>query len=306
MSAGWVAGSTRARLLLTRRLGVDGARRVAGAGSLAEATAMLAGTRFARAAATADLDAAQRAVALCLLLEVRLLAGWLPAGAGELVRSFAAWFELVNVEDRLGYLSGADLVDPLPLGALVSAWPRALRAQSATELRAALRGSAWGDPGDESAEAIHLGMRLAWARRIARAAPETRAWAAGALAILVARERFIGGRSADDLPGHRLRELGSGWTHARSLDEFASALPYRASWPLVAATEPRDLWRAETGWWRRVSADAELLVRGSREGRAVIVGVIALLGADAVRTAAALAAAAQPTSAGREAFDALA
>jgi hypothetical protein len=305
VSAGWVAGSSRARLLLTRRVGVERAQRIAGAGSLADGAAMLAGTRFAEAAAAADVEAAQRLVASRLLLELRLLAGWLPAGAGELIRSFAGWFELVNVEDRLAYLGGGDLVEPLWLGSLISAWPQAVRAQSASELRAALRESAWGDPGGESAQAIHLGLRLAWARRVGRAAPEARSWVAGAVALLLARERFISGRSADDLHGRWPREVGSSWAEARTLEEFGAAIPTRAAWPLAGATNPRELWRVEAGWWRWVSIDADSLVRGSREGRPVIVGVVALLAADAVRTSAALAVAAQPSAVAREAFDAL-
>jgi hypothetical protein len=305
MTAGWVAGSTRARLLLTGRVGAERARRVAVASSLAEGAALLAGTRFSAAATSSELGAAQRLVAARLLLEMRLLAGWLPAGAGELIRSLAAWFELVNIEDRLAYLAGADLIDPLPLGSLVSAWPQAVRAQSAGELRTALRRSAWGDPGGESAQAIHLGLRLAWARRVARAAPETVAWVAGALALLVARERFISGRPAADHVGPLPRQLGSTWDEARTLEQFVAAIPARAAWPLAGATEPHELWRCEAGWWRRVIADAESFVRASREGRAVIVGVVALLAADAVRTSAALAVAARSSPVALEAFDAL-
>jgi hypothetical protein len=305
LSAGWVAGSTRARLLLTRRLGVERAGLVAASGSLAEGLAMLPGTRFAAAATAGDPESAQRLVASCLLLDLRLLAGWSPAGAGEPIRSFAGWFEMVNVEDRLAYLTGADMVAPHVLGSLLSAWPQAVRAGSAGELRAALRGSAWGDPGGDSPQAIHLGLRVGWARRVARAVPEARSWAAGALALLVARERFLIARPADELLALRPRELGSGWAQARTLAEFAAAIPARASWPLAGATEPQELWRLEAGWWRQVSADAEALVRGSREGRAVIVGVVALLAADAVRTSAALAAAAGSSAAAREAFDAL-
>ncbi len=306
MSAGWVAGSTRARLLLTRRVGVERVRRMAGAGSFADGAAMLAGTRFSAAAAgDTGLDAAQRLVAARLLLELRLLAGWLPAGAGELIRSLAGWFELVNVEDRLAYLTGAPLTDPLPLGSLISVWPQAVRAQSASELRVALRHSAWGDPGGESAPAIHLGLRLAWARRVARTVPEAGSWVAGALALLLARELFISGRPAGDIAGLAPRQLGSNWAGAHTLGEFTAAIPARAAWPLVGVTDPHELWRCEAGWWRRVGADAESLARAAPEGRGVIVGVVALLAADAVRTSAALAAAAQSSPIAREAFDAL-
>ena len=191
-------------------------------------------------------------MAACLLLELRLLAGWSPAGAGEPIRSFAGWFELVNVEDRLAYLTGADLVAPHMLGSLVAAWPQAARAQSAGELREALRGSAWGDPGGESPQAIHLGLRIGWARRVSHAAPEARSWFGGRAG---APDRA---RAIPDRPRRRTScsrcgraSSGSSWAPARTLAEFAAAIPARASWPLQGATEPQELWRLEAAWWRR-------------------------------------------------------
>ncbi len=305
MSAGWVAGSTRGRLLLTRRIGVDGARGLAEAGSLTAAGSLLAGTRFAAVTSAATAPAAQRAVARSLLMELRLLAGWLPAGAGELVRALGAWFELVNVEDRLAYLAGAAVPAPLPLGSLASAWQTAAGAQSAADLRSSLRSSRWGDPGGETAQSIHLGMRIAWAGRVARTAPETSAWVAGALAILAARDRLLGTPEATAARWLTVRELGAGWQSARTVPELHAVLPGRAAWPLAGINEPAELWRAETRWWSRVVGDAEALVAISREGRPVIVAVVALLAADAVRVAAALAVAAGAGAGAREAFDAL-
>ena len=306
MSAGWVAGSTRARLLLGRRLGVDQARSLAAAGSLSNAAAALSGTRFAQVAhSAADLEDAQRAIAASFLLEIRLLAGWLPIGAGELVRSLSAWFELVNIEDRLAYLLGGELRIPLTVGALGSAWPRAAAAETPSELREALRASAWGDTGGERVDLIHFALRLAWARRVHASAPEARAWVAGAVAIVVARELFVSERPVERGPSPVLRDLGPSWSEKRTLAEFAEALPPLAAWSLAGLTEPRELWRAEIGWWRRVARDAELLVRESREGRAVVVGSVALLALDAVQVSAALAVAARPSVAGTEAFGAL-
>ena len=306
MTAAWVAGSTRARLLVGRRLGVDNARALAESGSLSNAAAALAGTRFARAAgAVSNLEEAQRAVADCLLLELRLLTGWLPVGAGELVRSLAAWFELVNIEDRLTYLLGGELRTPSTLGALGSAWPRVAVAETPAELREALRASAWGDTRGERADMIHFALRLAWARRVYASAPEARAWVAGAVAILLARELFVSGRPIEPGRSPLLRDLGPSWSKKRTLAEFTQALPPRAAWSLAGLTEPQELWRAETGWWRRVAGDAEFLVRGSREGQAVVVGCVALLALDAMQVSAALALAARPTAPGREAFGAL-
>ena len=88
----------------------------------AAALARLAGRASADAASPAPptLEDAQRAVASVLLLELRLLLGWLPRGCSELVRSLGAWFELVNVEDRLAYLRGGPLQPAFELGALAS------------------------------------------------------------------------------------------------------------------------------------------------------------------------------------------
>ncbi len=305
MSAGWVAGSTRARLLLTRRVGGERARAAAAAGSLAEAARALVGTRFAAVADASDLEAAQRAVAATLLLETRILAGWLPAAAGEPVRALAAWFELRNIEERVVYLSGRPLTEPFALGALGSAWPEASRAQSIGELRAALARSVWGDPGGVAAADVHLGLRLAWARRVSASAPEAATWAAAALALIVARERFLSGRRAEELDRRRLTGLGDDWLRAATVADVSRLLPARAAWALTGVDHPDQLWRCEAAWWRRVSADAERLVHGAREGRPVVVGALALLAADAVRTSAALAVAARDTPAAREAFDAL-
>ena len=201
MSAGWVAGSTRARLLLERRVGAGEARSLARARDLEDALARLAGTAYSAAAtASPTLEDAQRAVASVFLLELRLLLGWLPRGSSELVRSLGAWFELVNVEDRLAYLRGSPLLPAYELGALASAWPRAAGAASPAELREALRASVWADPGGDDEATIHLGLRLAWARRIEARVPEARAWVGGALALVAARGVVTGSRALREVP----------------------------------------------------------------------------------------------------------
>ena len=102
MSAAWVAGSVRARLLLERCAGVERVKELAGAASLSEAVVKLAGTAYAPVAKSsrATLEEAQRGVAGCAALELRVLAAWLPPEAKPLLRSLAAWFELVNIEKR--------------------------------------------------------------------------------------------------------------------------------------------------------------------------------------------------------------
>ena len=90
MKPGWTAGVTRARLLLGRAVGPEHAREVARAPSLAEALAALAGSAYGeRVRAGQDLATAQRGIADTLLWHLRILAGWLPAAGGALVRALA-------------------------------------------------------------------------------------------------------------------------------------------------------------------------------------------------------------------------
>ena len=287
MSVGWVAGSTRARLLLGRRLGREGALELARAGSTAAALAQLAAGPYGRGEVGTDLAGAQRAIAATTLLNLRLLAGWLAPGAVGVVRSLAGWFELVNVEDRLAYLLGHEAEQPFELGSLTLAWSAVQRAQTPSDVRAALAATAWGDPGSEEPADVHLSLRLAWARRVLAEAPEARAWVGGALAVLGARELFLHG---GDVRSSRILEsmLGAGWERAATVPALAWSLPGEAAWALEGIAEPEELWRAEAGWWARVEHDAEAMVRGHREGREAVVGVVALLAADARRTAAAL------------------
>ena len=64
MSAGWVAGSVRARAMARRRLGAGAARQLAACGSLAEALRVLAATPYGREGLPGQtLAAAQHAVA---------------------------------------------------------------------------------------------------------------------------------------------------------------------------------------------------------------------------------------------------
>ncbi len=290
MSAGWIAAGVRARLLLRRRLGRERARAVADSSSLGDALALLAATGYAVELEPAhSLEEAQRAVARSVLFHLRLLAGWLPPGGAGLARALAAWFELVNIEERLAFLDGAELRQPFDLGALATAWPAAAQAQTPAELRSAIAASAWGDPGDEAAETVHFGLRLSWARRVLGAAPELSGLVAGGLALLVARELFVAGRPVELLAGGAIPALGPGWETARALGELVEGLPERAAWALAGIDEGERLWEAEAAWWERVEQEGERLARRPLEDRAVVEGVAALLAADAWRTSAALA-----------------
>jgi hypothetical protein len=307
VSAAWVAGSVRARLLLERRAGVERVRQMADATSFAEAVVSLAETAYAPVAKTprTTLEEAQRAVAGCTAVQLRVLAAWLPPDAKRLLRALAAWFELANIEDRLAYLAGGELRPAFELGVLSSIWDAAASAQSAEELRGLLQRSSWGDPGAEDPEDVHLALRLAWARRVATEVPEASAWAAGGVAILVAGELFVADHRRD-LAQAEHAGLGKEWARAATIADLRDRLPAQASWALAGIDTPHELWRAELGWWRAVGSDAEAMTRSRLEGREVVVGAIALLGLDAVRVASALAVAAQARSAiAREALDAL-
>ena len=161
LSPGWVAGSVRTRHMLARRLGREAARSLAACASLEDALGVLGGTAYGRSVrAGMDLGSAQRAIAETTLWHVRVLAGWMPPRAIDLVRTLAAWFELANLEDRIDYLYGGPLRAPFELGGLAAAGDRAASAASVAELRAVLTGSPWGDPGGDAPDTVRLALRL--------------------------------------------------------------------------------------------------------------------------------------------------
>jgi hypothetical protein len=294
MRASWVAGAVRARLLAGRRLGREGALEAASAGSLPAALAVLAGSSYGRAGQLGPTrEEAERTIAASTLLELRVLAGWLPRTAVELMRALSAWFELANIEDRLAYLAGAEARPPFELGALGVAWPRAASSQTTAEVRSAVAASLWGDPGDETPAAIHSWLRVAWARRLAEEAPEAREWIAGALALLVGRDVVAGAVPRERARRTASRLLGSGWERADTLGQLAVALPASAAWALEGVARPADLWRAEVRWWARLERDAETMLRRPSDARAVVIGAVALLAADARWATAAVEAAAR-------------
>ncbi|HVB41719.1 MAG TPA: hypothetical protein VNF47_03295 [Streptosporangiaceae bacterium] len=339
MSAGWVAGSVRARALARRRIGAEGARRLAACGSLADALGMLAHTPYRigesragrpegapgaagapdTAGARGDagplgagggpqrlLAAAQQAIAAALLWDLRVLAGWLPQGGAQLMRALAGWFEIANVAERLAELSGRPAGDTFSLGALATAWPQARRSASIEDLRAALAASAWKDPGAQSAAGLELGMRARWAERVAVLGGPTRNWAASAVAVLLAGECLRTGQAPAPVPRQVARTLlGPRAAEAGTLGELASRLPERLAWVLDPVAGPGDLWRAEAAWWARVEKDGHALLTGSGLDKGPVLGAVAVLAADARRARAALEIAARG-GARIEVFDAVA
>lgn len=293
MNPGWVAGSVRARLLLGRRVGAETARELARSASLEHALQLLAGTPYARTVPLGPgLEQAQRAVATSVALSCRVLAAWLPRDASVGIRAMASWFELANIEDRIAYLAGGELRPPFELGVLSSVWEAAAAAGSLDELRRLLGRSAWGDPGSDEPPEMQRWLRLSWARRVSRQAPAASAWAAGALAILLAAEMFVAGRFFDPRLARRLG-LGEAWHDASGIAELRERLPARAGWALAEIEEPADLWRAELAWWRRVGLDGEAMTRVRLDDPGVVVAAVALLAIDAVRVNAALSVAAR-------------
>ena len=294
MKPGWTAGVTRSRLLLSRAIGPDHARRIAACRSLDEALRLLAGSAYGeRVPAGVDLETAQRGVAETLLWHLRIMAGWLPSAGAGLVRALAGWFELANIDARLAALAG-DGGEPAPflLGGLATAWTGIERAHGIEEIAQGLSSSPWGKLDGGGSAGLAIGLRVAWARRVQSAVPEAGRWVAGAGALLVARELMLAGSRRYMSQLRRLPGIGDRAFEVGSLEELQRALPEQAAWSLAGIVAPGELWRAELGWWRQVEREAPGLLRTARD-EAVVLAAVALLAADAIRTARALEAAAR-------------
>jgi len=218
--------------MLGRRLGRERALALASSASLEQALGVLAGSAYGRSVRRGmDLASAQRAVAETALWHVRVLAGWMPPRAIDLVRTLAGWFELANIEDRLDYLAGGALRAPFDLGGLAAAGDALAGAAGVAELREALRGSAWGDPGGEDPAALRVALRLAWARRTVATVPEAREWALGAVTLLLARELLLAGRAPEQLAALHPPVPGGAWMGSVSVEALRRALPPECGWP---------------------------------------------------------------------------
>ncbi|NBM20242.1 V-type ATPase subunit [Streptomyces sp. GC420] len=306
MGAGWVAGATRAKAMASARVGAEGARELSAAATLPDALRGLRGTPYRRDLdPRAGLAAAQRAVSAAALWRLRVLAGWQPRAGVAALRLLCSDYEIANTEEHLRALTGGEQPRPYRLGALATAWRRLAATTTPDRLRAALAGSAWGDPGAATPAAVATGMRLSAADRLASGVPQAALWAAGRAALLVARETFLLGRRPEPpAAGRAARLLGRPALDAGTYEEFRDRLPAPARWALEGAAGPRELWRCEARWWARVERDSLEALRRTRFDSSPVVAAAALMSADAWRVRAALEAAAHGGRA-REAFDAV-
>jgi len=293
MTAGWVAATTRGRALLARSLGDSGARSLSNASSWPDARVQLLRTVYgAGLSPTADRESARRAARGATAWQLRVLAGWLPPASGRLARLAAAPFEISNIDHQVARLHGVDAPDPIPLGSLGVAWPRLAAAGSIEQVRFELAHSAWGDPGGIERSMLMLGLRVAWARRVAGAVPSARDWAHGALASLIAGERFVFGRTINDITARELdRLIGRPWRGATTLPELADRLPPSANWAIEGITAPSDVWRSEAAILHRVGHDAQKAANGGPPTAETVAAIMALLLVDLWRATAAIEAA---------------
>jgi hypothetical protein len=132
-------------------------------------------------------------------------------------------------------------------------------------------------------------MRFTWAQRLAALSALPVPWAAGAAALLFARECLLRGvtlpaparKAASALLGQRALEVAS-------VRELAGAAGPDAAWALEGIDKRADLWRAEAAWWRRVEDDGFALLHSTGSGARPLLGAVAVLAVDAWRVCAAL------------------
>lgn len=306
MIADWVAVAVRGRGLAGRRLGRDGARRLAHAPSLAAALTGLAQTPYGRdVRAGMNLGTAQHAVYATLAWHLRILAGWAPSRGADGVRRLAAGLEIANIVGKLAELTGRPAQPAFTLGALAIGWTNVAAARSPAELRSALISSAWGDPGGDDMAAVRTALDAAWARRVADCVPEAQVWAGAFAVLLVARALA----AASPLPAdavasrHISAVIGRRWESASTLGTLAANVPRATAWVLDGIAAADDLWRAEARFWDRLETDGLRLCSTPRAEPGIVVGLAALLAADAWRTCGALECAARGGGVVAEGFD---
>lgn len=278
----WNAGALRARLLGRRRIGSESCRDLSRVSSLSDALDRLrAGPYGHDLEESGTLEAARWAVAATPLWHLRILAGWLPPAGAEVLRVLVGWWEVLNIENLVAGLSGAETLPPYQLGRLETAWDRVRTSDSLDALREALAASPWRDPGGDDPATIVTWLHLSWAERVIDEVDRMSRLAAAWATLVVARDLLLGQRSRYGAPAHGLHALGREWRDAEDLSGLSRRLPRRASWILEDVAEPEDLWHAEVLWWRTLSDEARGLLRAPTSGRDAVVGAFGVLLADA-------------------------
>jgi hypothetical protein len=305
VSASWVAGSVRAKALARRRLGTAATHGLATAGSLSTAVELLHRSPYgARVPLEASLAQAQRGVAETLLWHLRVLAGWLPSSGAQMLRAFAGGFEIANIDEHLQAMRGRAAEPPFRLGSLATSWPSLAMAGTPEQMRTALAQSPWGEPGGGTDRELALMPRLRWGERLAAVVPAAEPWVCGAVALLVARD-LVAGRTLPPMAQSVAARMIGQVFPALSLSDIIGRVRPQAAWALENVRVAEDLWRAEAAWWRRIRQDGTRLLNSAGFGPDRVVGVVAVLAADAALVRGALELAARP-GAGPEALDALA
>ncbi len=311
MSAGWVAATLRGRSFLRGGIGIGGARELAEQPSWEWARGRLGDVVPHRLPDDADRATARRAALDSCVWQLRVLAGWLPPSGAPLARLAAAPAEIAALADHRARLESTSRATPpaapLALGSLGIAWPRAAATSTPAALRELLARSVWGDPGGTSEAELALALRLAFAARVRQQGGAlARPWAAGAAAVVVAREQLVFGRSVNAATARRADLLlGSGWRDPGSVPAMTARLPRDARWVLDGVEDGDQLWQAEVAWVRRVASDARPVVAAGRPDRDTVVALLALLLVDLWLTEVAIESAARG-AAGREVLDAFA
>jgi hypothetical protein len=137
-------------------------------------------------------------------------------------------------------------------------------------------------------------MRTALADRVTAAVPAAAAWAAGATALLLAREVALEGQVVPERARVAAsRVVGPAAISSATIPALVATLPANALWALAGVERPADLWRAEARWWARVEKDSTAMVRKATAGPEVVVGAVGLMAVDAWRVRAALEVAAR-------------
>jgi hypothetical protein len=306
VTAGWVAAQVRARSLVAHCVGPAGARMIARSGSLDGALAALATTGYAdRVHLGMDLATSERAVFATVLWNLRVLAGWSPALGASRFHILAGGFELVNLDEELARIRGRETLEPYDLGSLASV-ARHPQSSSTAELRALLKRSAWGDPGELDDDGL-VALRFSLIRRVVEGVPEASAWAEGYAALLLARILVAGGTiGPGSVAASGVRAvLGRRVLDATTLKELVGAVAIDIRPIFDGVTGSDDLWAGEARWWGRVWHESEERVRrGAAEPSSVVASIVAQV-ADAWRVRAALEIAAR-CGQGIEVLDAVA